>query len=449
MSTMQMLRIPALLFGCLVTMPALATDPPSRPAIDAPELARLGDAAVGVRTITLIDRNQPDVLAIDPTTNQPALHDRVLTVDIWYPARTLPGATPATYTDVMPSEPPAPPLEFTTQGIAVRNAPPLPGRHPLVIVSHGYGNATVTMSWLTENLASKGYVVAAIRHQDPIPRDDAHRVVLLLRRPLDIAFVTRSLQESLAADGSVDPERTALIGYSMGGYGVLTSAGGELDPDGLTAKAVPAGLLLPYVRGGALRQRLLVGGLRAVVAISPAGGGRRGAWIAPGRLQAWGPDGLAGIHVPMMLIAGDKDVTVGYDDAARAFFDAATHSRRYLLTYKGGGHHLGLIPAPESMRGSLWHINYFEDMVWRTERVLGINLHMITAFLDRYVRDDESRASYLDGLVPDANDGVWPDKLVTRYGTYSPGTGEITVWKGFQRGYAVNLELLQRAPQSP
>ena len=419
----------------LWALAAFAEQPSSRPATDAPELARLGSAAVGVRTITLTDVAQADALAIDPDGAHAALHDRSLTVDIWYPAQSLAGAPAVTYSATMPSEPPAPPLAFTTPGLAVRDAPALPGRHPLVVVSHGRGNVTVAMSWLTENLASKGYVVAAIRHEDPIERDAAHFAVILLRRPLDIAFVTRSLQASLTAEGLVDPARTALIGYSMGGYGVLTSAGAVLDPDAPFVKGVAAGLLLPYARGGDHQDRVLVNGLKAVVAISPC----------CGRAMSWGHDGLKGVHAPLMMIAGDKDFTVGYADAARAFFDEAVNSNRYLLTYAGGGHHLGLNAVPDSMRGTLWHLNYFEDMVWRKERVLGVNLHMITAFLDRYVRGDESRASYIDGLVEDSNAGQWPT-ATEHYDTISPGTGGITVWKGFQRGYAVNLELLHRLP---
>ncbi len=54
---------------------------------------------------------------------------------------------------------------FPASPCATRNA--ATGRFPLVIVSHGYDNEAVALSWLTENLASKGYVVAAIRHEDP------------------------------------------------------------------------------------------------------------------------------------------------------------------------------------------------------------------------------------------------------------------------------------------
>jgi predicted dienelactone hydrolase len=340
----------------------------------------------------------------------------------------------------MPSaEPAAEPARFTVPGVAVRNAPPAGVSYPLVIVSHGYSNATVAMTWLTENLASKGYVVAAIRHEDPPITDVAKFPEVLLRRPLDIAFVARSLQESLAAEHLVDPTCTALVGYSMGGYGVLTSAGATLDPNGPLTRTVPGGLLAPYVRGGAQSQAITVKSLKAVVAISPAGGGK---------LAAWGAPGLESLRVPLLLIAGNKDRTVDYASGARAIFDTATHATRYLLTYKEGGHSIGLNMAPEAMRGRLWDKDWFEDPVWRSDRIRAINDHFITAFLDRYVKEDTSRQSYLDVRTPDSEAGVWPAQSTLPFDAYSPSDTNITVWRGFQRNHAAGLELLS-APAAP
>ena len=73
---------------------------------------------------------------------------------------------------------------------------------------------------------------------------------------------------------------------------------------------------------------------------------------------------------------------------------------------------------------------------------------MITAFLDRYVKGDASRAAYLDGLVPDAGTGQWQAPAGTDYGAYSPGGNGVTLWKGFQRGYAEGLELQHRDAKS-
>ncbi len=416
-----------------VPLPLAAGEAPSRFGVDAPELAKSGPYAVGVKTLHLREAAQADVLAFDPAKGTAPLRDRELDVDLWYPAKSVTGGIKAVYAAAFPSEPPAPPARFTVQGIAVRGAPAAGNRFPLVIVSHGYSNDPAAMTWLTENLASKGYVVAAIHHDDPPITDRSKFVGPLLRRPLDIAFVARTLHASPAAEQLIDAQRTALIGYSMGGYGVLTAAGAVLDPHGPPTQMIPGGLLLPYVRGGAQQASLLVDGLRAVVAISPAGGGT---------LAAWGNDGLRSVNVPLLLIQGDMDRTVNYSSGARAFFDQAVNARRYLLTFKGAGHSIGLNPAPDSMRSRLWDQDWFEDPVWRAERVNAINAHFITAFLDRFVKGDESRADYLDVPVPESADGVWPVAATQPYDAYSTAAEGVTVWKGFQRSQNAGLELL-------
>ena len=417
--------------------PALAERTPSVFGVDAPQLAPLGPHAVGVETVTLVEHAQTDVLAYDPKTRTAPKSDRRLTVDIWYPAVAAAHARRVVYHAAFPSEPPAPPAHYTVPGIAVRGAAFSGADYPLVVVSHGYSNQPAAMTWITENLASKGYVVAAIHHDDPPITDKAAFPGPVVRRPLDIAFVAATLQRSLAAKHWIDPARTALIGYSMGGYGVLTSAGAVLSPESPVAKSVPGGLLAPYVRGGARQADVLVRDLRAVVAIAPAGGGS---------FDAWGKTGLAGITAPLLLINGDADQTVGYLDGARAFFDEAVNAHRYLLTFKQGGHNIGLNPTPPAMRNLLWNQDWFQDPVWNKERMNAINAHFITAFLDLYVKGDQSRAAYLNVRVKESDRGVWPLTHHDAYAAYSPDTGDITVWKGFQRRHAIGLELIQAAP---
>jgi predicted dienelactone hydrolase len=418
----------------------VAGEPPSRFGVDAPELAHLGTYAVGVKTLHLVQHGQVDVLAFDAAKGSAPLVDRALAVELWYPARPAPAAARVVYTASLPSEPPAPPARFSIPGIAIRDAPSSGTGHPLVIVSHGYSNDPNAMTWLTENLASKGYVVAAIRHDDPPITDRTRFAQPLMRRPLDIAFVAQTLQSTLAAEHLVDPARTALIGYSMGGYGVLTAAGATLDPDGGAVKRVPGGLLLPFARGGAMHDSLTVKGLRAVVAISPAGGGA---------LASWGADGVRMINAPLLLIAGDDDRTVDYATGAHAIFDTASGAHRYLLTFKGGGHAMGLNPVPDAMRRTLWDQDWFEDPVWRKDRISAINAHFITAFLDLYVKGDESRAAYLNVPVTESAAGLWPVAVPPlAYDAYSPGTAGITLWKGFQRNHAAGLELLQADARS-
>ena len=412
--------------------------PPSVPGIDAPQLAHLGPHAVGFRSVTLIHKAQPDLLHVDPATRRVPLYDRALTVDIWYPAKARRGAAPVTYAGSLYGEPPGPSVKFSVRGLAISGAAPDGQGYPLVIFSHGYSNAPAVMTWLTENLASKGYVVAAVHHEDPDPYvvSAEKRSVPNFNRPVDIAFVAATLRRDLGT--LIDPAELALIGYSQGGYGVLAAGGATLDPDGPNMSLVPGGWMKRLARGAATEGEGKVTGVKAIVAIAPAGGGPR---------SSWGSAGMLGITAPMLLIQGDVDRTVDYQSGALADFENARNSNRYLLTFRLGGHDIGLSPAPAQMRGSLWDMDWFVDPIWRPERVNAINLHFITAFLAVNLKHDASMNSFLDVPVEVAGDGVWNAPAGTPWGAYSPGGNGITLWKGFQRGHAQGLTLRHAAAE--
>jgi predicted dienelactone hydrolase len=433
----------ALAIAALLLMPVAgrAAPPPSVPGADAPELAALGNQAVGVRTVTFTNTGQPDLLAANLETGAVPLNDRALVVDIWYPAAPATNTPRATYSAAFWGEPPNPPVRFTVPGIAVRDAPATGTALPLVILSHGYSNAPAAMTWLTENLASKGYVVAGIRHEDanPYTARPADRAAPSLNRPLDIVFTAASLKKLLGAQ--VDPTRVALIGYSMGGYGVVTAGGASLDPAGPAMNIVPGGWLKRYARGNPDAAKIAIPGLKAIVAMAPAGGGTVG-----GNNSAWGKAGLAAITAPLLLIAGNRDPVVDYAGGAKSIFTDTVNADRYLLTYREAGHAVGLNPAPAEMRGTVWDMDWFEDSVWRQDRINAINLHFITAFLDRFVRGNGVAAPYLDVAVTNADDGTWNAPPTAGWGAYSPGGAGVTLWKGFQRRHARGMDLLHAAP---
>ena len=422
--------------GLLAAASLGAQHPPSVPGIDAPQLAPLGPHSVGFRSVTLVHSAQPDLLHVDPASGRVQLHARSLTVDLWYPAKAKPGAVPVTYTGSLFGEPPRPSVRFSVPGLAILNAAPEGKGHPLVILSHGYSNAPAVMTWLTENLASKGYVVAAIHHEDPDPYvvSADKRAAPNFNRPVDIAFVAAKLRHDLGA--LIDPAEVALIGYSQGGYGVLTAGGANLDPDGPNMGQVAGGWMKRLARGASTETEGKVPGVKAIVAIAPAGGAPR---------SAWGNAGLLGITAPLLLIQGDADRTVDYQTGALADFENAKNSNRYLLTFRQAGHDIGLSPAPAQMRSSLWDLDWFEDPIWRADRVNAINLHFITAFLATHLKGDASMMSFLDVPVEDASDGVWNAPTGTPWSAYSPGGSGITLWKGFPRGHAQGL-ILHHAP---
>jgi pimeloyl-ACP methyl ester carboxylesterase len=306
----------------------------------------------------------------------------------------------------------------------------------LVILAHGYGNNPDVLAWLGENLASKGYVVAAPNFLDPPKFDAPSAMYAFAHRPIDVATIAADAQR-LAAAGQApfahaDPTRTALIGYSMGGYGVISAAGAMLNPD--LAKAT-GGLMAPYVAGGRMANTMKVANLKAVVAISPA--------MRLGPLSMFAPHALAAITAPTFFIAGSQDHVVGYDNV-RALFDAETNAPRYLLTFREAGHNIALSTAPDGMRNRLWDQDWFEDPVWCKSRLIGIEAHFITAFLDRNVKGDTAKTAYLDGLVINSDDGTWVNGPQA-YEAMSPGAPLATLWKGFQRAHAAGMMLEYKA----
>ncbi len=417
----------------LAAIPAIVAaappaDPPARPPVDAPELARLGEHPVGVARATFVEAGR-----IDPADGQ--ARERRLPVAIWYPAAR--GGAGTTYRTALSGEN-GRDVPFTIPGLATPGVRVAAGRFPLVILAHGYGNTPEVFAWLGENLASKGYVVVAPAFGDPPIgiRTDAARAGPIARRPLDVAFVTAAAQRRATAGQGVlaaaDPARTALIGYSMGGYGALTVAGAPLDP----AMAGPSrGVLGPYTASGTKAGALRRVPLKAVVALAPA--------VRFGTVPIWSGSGAGAIDLPVLFVVGDRDRVVGYDDV-RSLFTTPAAAPRYLLTFREAGHSIALTGAPPAMRQRFWDIDWLEDAVWRKDRLLPIQAHFITAFLDRYVKGDAAKAAYLDGLVEDADAGRWPGAPIGRVARYSPGAPEATVWKGFQPGRVAGLRFEHR-----
>ena len=396
----------------------MVQDAPARAPIDAPELARLGPWAIGVREEEVVQPQQAD------PTHGGAIADRRLPLTIWYPAAIAGRGT--IYHTALSGEDGID-VPFDLPGLATPQAVAAKGRFPLVVLAHGYGNTPAVLSWLGENLASKGYVVVAPAFRDPpiSIRTAVARSGPIARRPLDIAFVAAEAQRRARAGEGVfataDPDRTALIGYSMGGYGVLTAAGAPLDR---RFAGLSGGVLDPYVAGAPRAASLRVAHVKAVVAISPAS--------RFGDVPVWAPGGLSAVTAPTLFVVGSQDHVVGYSPGVRTLFNEAVHAPRYLLTFAEAGHSIALVGAPTAMRRRFWDMDWFEDAVWRKDRLLPVEAHFITAFLDRYVKGEADKAAYLDGLEPASDAGVWRDAPIGRYAGYSPGAPATTVWKGFQ-----------------
>lgn len=358
---------------------------------DAPALAPRGEFKVGVRTLEVIHKNQVNILKSKADVD--SLYDRNLVMEVWYPAIVAEGVKElVTYDEVMGSfnDPKRPLIPFQFTGRALRNASPLAtaGGYPLVIVSHGYLGSRFLLTYLTENLASKGYVVVAIDHKESTFRDAAGFESTLLNRAKDILFALNQM-DALSKAGSdnflsdlVDANNTALIGYSMGGYGVLNASGAGYSEQLLKffgtiargSKAIEVRTTKNEVFKSSYDQRI-----KAVVAFAPWGM-QRGVWDA---------EGLLGLKVPIFFVAGNLDDISGYEKGIKAIYTGAVNSDRYLLTYNNARHNVAPNPPPpQSLKPGLPFDEYYRyaEPSWNERRINNINQHFITAFIGIYLK---------------------------------------------------------------
>ena len=412
----------------------------------APELASYGVLDIGVRTIQVTDKNRPDIL--NTREGGPvARYDRTLTVEVWYPAALKAGQNPGGEYRVITRDPA---VTATVHGKAVRDAAPLPppastspgeAGYPLVIISHGYPGNRYLMSHIGENLASKGFVTASIDHRDSTYDDQKVFGSTLYNRPFDQLFVLNEI-DRLGRSGSgsflagvVDARRAGLIGYSMGGYGVVNVIGGGYSDRSVAgAQAPPNRLLADRAASNPAYQQSRDPRIKAAIAIGP--------WGMPGGF--WDAEGLKGIRTPVLFVAGSADDVSGYERGTRAIYQAAVNADRYLLTFVNANHNAAApMPAPiESYRSSgtaAPAFSHYADSVWDTARMNNIFHHFATAYFGLHLKGEQDKQAYFE-VVPNGKDAVYS---MDRDGK---PTATHTYWKGFKRATAVGLILEHAQP---
>jgi predicted dienelactone hydrolase len=418
-------RVPALFVACLVLRASAFAQTNHIDVVTpfAPELASYGSYAIGVRTTQVTDRHRVDILNTKeggPT----AWYDRTLTLEVWYPARLAPGQKPGGEYRAVTRDPS---VTATLYGTAVRDAAPVAtdGAFPLVIVSHGYPGNRFLMSHLCENLASKGFVVVAIDHTESTYDDQQAFASTLFNRPFDQLFVLNEIaRQGRPGSGSflagvVDDSRTGIVGYSMGGYGLVNVIGGGYSEAGINANSAPPNHLLAQRSASNPDYRKTMDPrIKAAIAIAPWGM-QNGFWDAAG---------LQGIRTPVLFVAGSADAVAGYEKGTRAVFEGAVHADRYLLTFVNANHNAGApIPPPietyrYSERLKSFPFVHYADAVWDNVRMNNILDHFATAYLDLLLKGQQDKAAYLQpaqegefkGFQPRTSVGLRLEHLAAR-----------------------------------
>ena len=376
---------------------------------DAPELSARGAYTVGVKTVRLLHKNQVDIL--NSKKGKDPIYDRPITIEVWYPATVTKDTKTVIYNEVMgtANDTLRPLIPFTFEGKAYKDAKPVTtdGKFPLIVVSHGYVGSRFLMTYLTENLASKGYIVAAIDHTDSTFKDANAFQSTLLNRPKDIRFVVDEM-EKLGGDkstsnlkGLIDANHTGIIGYSMGGYGILNVGGAGYSDvlsgffAGMTGGSTAISVNLA---SNAAYEKLSDDRIKAIVAFAPWGMER----------GVWDTEGLKGLKTPTFFVAGSQDDISGYEKGIKAIYEGAINADRYLLTYENARHNVAPNPPPaETLIPGLPIDEYYRyaEPSWDQRKLNNVNQHFVTAFLGIHLKNQDY-TKFLD-LQENSNEKDW------------------------------------------
>jgi predicted dienelactone hydrolase len=154
--------------------------------------------------------------------------DGALRITLWYPA-----ATAEQEVDIgSPSSP------FFVSGRTAADAPFADDvRHPLILVSHGFGGTARQMTWLAAALARAGYLVVGVDHpgtngMDGVTAEGAYA-------PWERAGDLKAALDAVLADpklaAHIDPSRIGVAGFSLGGFTSLLEVGARADMQQLIA----------------------------------------------------------------------------------------------------------------------------------------------------------------------------------------------------------------------
>ncbi len=404
---------------------------------EAPELGRSGPFQLGTVVAPYTMKGRSRITGWGTVTGKLEEADRTLTVRFWYPADASTKGQSVRYDHVM-QLPGKPAFPVTSQGSAIANATPLKGqKFPLVLMSHGYGGWNTQFSNLAEHIASRGYVVASIDHQDM--RVDGFASFLLsfgnvlVDRTLDQRQILAQILAGARAGltpylAQVDVQNVGLIGYSMGGYGAIATAGAAYSYENDPMSKIPE-----TARTRLQESAAKPAPIKALVTFSP--------WGGQPESRAWNAGALAKINLPVLFVAGSQDDVVNFKEGVSWLYKNMTGAERYMLVYREARHNIIGNEFTLGKDAPFAIAEFLKEPVWRSDRLNAINQHFVTAFLDLTLKGDTAKRAYLDVPTVDSNMGEWQTSFGEQLNGMPAGPKQDKYWRGFQRRWATGVEM--------
>lgn len=232
----------------------------------------------------------------------------------------------------------------------VPQAPLAAGRHPLIMMSHGTGGSAGSLDWMASALAEQGYIVVGVNHpgNNALEPLTAEGFLLWWERATDMSQALDAVLADPQFASHVDADRIGALGFSLGGYTVLELAGARTDRQAFfrfcRSPAADATCRPPEMSASGAKEVEINESSPATRASLARSGNSfrdpriRAAFVmAPALGQAFRPQGLAHLTIPLAIIAGDADTAVPIASNA-SWFAAHIAQAQYELV-QGAGHY--------------------------------------------------------------------------------------------------------------
>ena len=143
---------------------------------------------------------------------------RPLTVDVWYPS------------DVRAPEAMVGDNRIFNGAPAKPDAVINPGKHPLVLLSHGSGSRAQGMTWIATRLAERGFIVAGPDHPGTTSGDSTPIATpRIWERTQDLSNIITWMTGDAKWAPSVQASKIGVLGFSLGGSTALEIIGARAD----------------------------------------------------------------------------------------------------------------------------------------------------------------------------------------------------------------------------
>lgn len=232
----------------------------------------------------------------------------------------------------------------------------VPGKLPLIIISHGLGSNRETFTYLATHLASYGFAIAIPEHPESNAKQLQNLAVglsqditpyqELINRPLDITYTLNELQRQYF--DRIDTTSVGFIGQSLGGYTGLLLAGGNInlpklqqDCNEQTDREILnlslllqcSALNLPASRSYHFRDSRI----SSVIVINPLSS------------RILGQEELSKINIPLMMVGGSSDSVTPLVEEQYYPFRWISSPQKYFVLLQKGTHFSTLSSSSEDI----------------------------------------------------------------------------------------------------